>query len=107
MALANRKNLITRCNLHTRIYTYKSNYKRPYLSEGRYAGLVDKGLPAERAEFFLDPWNTPYWIRDFCDSDDEHTRSVFVYSFGPNRRRESNASEIRGDDVGVYIMKQR
>ncbi len=105
MARANRKKLITRCNLHNRVYSYEKNYRRSYLAKGVYAGLTDKGLPVERAEFFLDPWNSPYWIRDYCDPDDPRLRSVFVYSFGPNRRRESSASEIRGDDVGAYVLK--
>ncbi len=106
MARASRKKLITRCNLHNRVYTYKKNYRRRYLAEGVYAGLVDKGLAAERAEFFLDPWHSPYWIRDYCDPDDTRSRSVFVYSFGPNRRRDSSATEIRGDDIGAYVLKK-
>ena len=92
----------TKCNRHRRLYTFKEKYDQDYLLEGDFAALTAQGLPEERADFFLDPWNSPYWIRDRCDSDDDR-RIVFVYSFGPNRRRESSRWEILGDDVGVVI----
>ncbi len=92
----------TRCNRHRRLYTFKEKYHQDYLLEGEFASLIDQGLPEERADFFLDPWNSPYWVRDRCDSDDQR-RIVFIYSFGPNRRRDSNRWEILGDDVGAVI----
>ncbi len=94
----------TRCNRHRRLYTFKEKYGQDHLLEGEFAALTDQGLPEERAEFFLDPWNSPYWIRDRCDSDDQR-RIVFIYSFGPNRRRESSRWEILGDDVGTTVYK--
>ncbi len=96
----------TRCNRHRRLYTFKEKYKQDALLEGEFAALVAQGLPEERAEFFLDPWNSPYWIRDRCDSDKER-RIVFVYSFGPNRRRESSRWELLGDDVGTMVYDGR
>ncbi len=92
----------TRCNRHRRLYTFKEKYDQDAMLEGQFAALVAQGLPEERADFFLDPWNSPYWIRDRCDSDDER-RIVFIYSFGPNRRRESSRWEILGDDVGTIV----
>ncbi len=92
----------TRCNRHRRLYTFKEKYDQDALLEGEFARLTAQGLPDERAEFFLDPWNSPYWIRDRCDSDKKR-RIVFVYSFGPNRRRESSRWEILGDDVGTVV----
>jgi hypothetical protein len=97
-----RGRLATRCGVHKRVYTWVQKYDGEFLLEGRYAGLVAQGLPRERAEFFLDPWNNPYWIRDYCDTD-SGARVVFLYSFGPNRRRDSNRTEIREDDVGAMI----
>lgn len=94
--------LPSRCGLHKRLYTFVQEYHKDFLLRGQYAALVARGLPEERAEFFLDPWNDPYWIRDRCDSDGE-ARVVFVYSFGPNRRRDSSRWEIREDDVGALI----
>ncbi len=94
----------SRCNLHKRLYTFVVEYDQPDLYEGGYARLQAQGLPAERAEFFLDPWNSPYWIRDRCDRKAD-TRTSFVYSFGPNRRRDSSRREILGDDIGAYFSR--
>ena len=90
----------TRCGIHKRVYTFKERYGQKYLLQGEFAGLVARGLPAERADFLLDPWNSPYWIRHRCE---QRRRRVFVYSFGPNRRRDSTRWEILDDDVGAYI----
>ena len=76
------------------------SYGEEELYEGIFAKLVEKGVPIERTRFFLDPWNTPYWIRHKCNDEEE---IAFVYSFGPNRRRDSSRWKIRGDDVGAYI----
>jgi len=97
------RRVTSRCGLHKRLYTYVQKYEQTYLLEGVFAGLKAQGLPKERADFFLDPWNSPYWVRDSCPTGSQK-RQVFVYSFGPNRKRESSRSEIRGDDVGVFIV---
>jgi hypothetical protein len=94
----------SRCNLHKRLYTFVVEYDQPELFEGRFSRLQSQGLPTERAEFFLDPWNSPYWIRDRCDREND-TRISFVYSFGPNRRRDSSRTEILGDDIGSYFSR--
>ncbi len=93
------------CSLHKRIYTFVEQYAEFGLLEGSYAQLQSQGLPQERAEFFLDPWNSPYWIRDRCERRSD-TRVRFIYSFGPNRRRDSTRTEILGDDVGSYISAE-
>ena len=95
---------ITKCGFHKRVYTFVEKKKRARpLTEGSFTGLVNRGLPEARAEFFLDPWNSPYWIRDRCDKD-EGRRVVFVYSFGPNRSRDSSRWEILGDDIGEHVL---
>lgn len=94
---------ISRCNLHKRLYTFVGEYGQTRLFEGSYSGLQAQGLPMERAEFFLDPWNSPYWIRDRCDTQ-RSIRVIFIYSFGPNRRRDSTPTEILGDDIGMHIF---
>ena len=96
----------TRCGVHKRIYTMVETYGQDQLLSGSFASLVRQGLPEERARFFLDPWNSPYWILHMC-SEDHRRRAVFVYSFGPNRRRESTDWEILGDDVGAWISRPR
>jgi hypothetical protein len=98
--------LPTGCGLHKRLYTFRRENDAEFLAAGGFAALQEQGLPAERAEFLLDPWNSPYWIRDKC-SDGGRQRVVFVYSFGPNRRRESTSWEIQGDDPGVVLLKRR
>ncbi len=91
-----------RCNLHKRVYTFVQEYDQTYLNRGAFSGRRSQGLPEERAEFFLDPWNSPYWIRHRCSSR-TGLRTKFVYSLGPNRRRDSTRTEIRSDDIGSYI----
>jgi len=96
--------LTSSCSVHKRVYSYKEKYDKDELAEGEFAKLREQGLAEERAEFYIDPWNAPYWIRDNCpDSDEDTPRRTFVYSFGPNMRRDSSALELHGDDVGSYI----
>jgi hypothetical protein len=102
LAARNRGKVVTRCDLHKRVYSYERKYHEPYLYEGAFADLKEQGLPEARAEFFLDPWNNPYWLRDECD---RRARRVFVYSFGPNKRRDSTDWEIRADDIGAFIYR--
>ncbi len=98
---------ITRCGLHKRVYSYVEKYEKVAygLYGGRFASLTEKGLDVERARYFLDPWNNPYWVRHKCKRKDGIVRN-FVYSFGPNHKRDSSHWEIRGDDIGVMILSQ-
>ena len=95
----------TKCNLHKRLYTFVIEYEQTDLHTGSFSQLQSQGLPAERAEFFLDPWNSPYWIRDRCNRQ-SNTRVIFVYSFGPDRQRDSTRTEILGDDIGQFISAE-
>ena len=104
LAEAKGKPAITKCGLHKRVYTLvqKKSYARP-LEQMSFVGLAERGLPETRAHFFLDPWSSPYWVRDRCDKS-AGRRVVFVYSFGPNRSRDSSRWEILGDDIGHYVL---
>ncbi len=94
------KKVPTQCGMHKRLFTFIEQHEK-------VAPLLAGSFPAlagERGEFFIDPWNSPYWIRDSCDHATRH-RVIFVYSFGPNRRRDSTHWEIVGDDVGAYLRQ--
>ncbi len=95
-----------RCGVHKRLYTFVAEYEQTYLNGGAFVQLIAQGLPEERAEFFLDPWNSPYWIRGICASVNG-PRTMFVYSMGPNRRRDSTHDEILDDDIGEYLGYRR
>lgn len=87
------------CNFHRRVFTQKSQYDG--LAEealSLFKSLQSQGLPEERATFIIDPWNSPYWIRDYCLDDGR--RLIQVYSLGPDRQRQSTRAAIGGDDVG-------
>lgn len=106
LAKKRKRSSVTRCGLHKRLYTFVTdrNYHWP-LRDGEFAGLVEQGMSETRAEFFLDPWSSPYWIRDRCNKKTGE-RVVFIYSFGPNRSRDSNRWEILGDDIGDYVLRR-
>jgi hypothetical protein len=102
---ANKKN-VTVCGLHMRLNSYVSRYRVNHLRVSNYNGLTATGLPEERAQFFIDPWNSPYWLRHYC-SEDKQVVSVFVYSFGPNRKRDSSRTDLDGDDIGSFIARRK
>jgi len=95
---------VTKCGLHHRLYTFvrKRKYDADDLRTLQFASSSGPEVARERIDFFLDPWNSPYWIQDRC-SKDRSRRTVFVYSFGPNRRRDSTRWEVAGDDLGSYV----
>lgn len=86
------------CDVHKRLYTFVEEYDRVGLRSSEFAGLAE----SKRADYFLDPWNMPYWIRHGCSEDDGRSMLV-VYSFGPDRRRNTVGFEIEGDDVGARV----
>jgi hypothetical protein len=94
-----------RCNVSKRLYSFVEQYDAGYLLRGRFAALEQRGLPEQRAEFLIDPWNLPYWIRSRC-AKRGLKRSVFVYSFGPNRKRDSTQWELLEDDLGFYLARE-
>ncbi|MCP4203713.1 MAG: hypothetical protein GY769_17485 [bacterium] len=97
---------ISRCGTHKRVFSWGEKYSQlDRLSEGRFARLVDQGLPEPRAGYFIDPWNTAYWIRHKC-SKSKRREIAFLYSFGPNRRRNSTDWELLEDDVGIVIFER-
>lgn len=93
----------SRCGTHRRLYTLASRQRPAFLWQGEFMRLREEGLSPERAQFFLDPWDSPYWFRHDCRS---RPRKIIVYSFGPNRRRDSSRTQVLGDDIGVIIQHE-
>jgi len=88
------------CGHHERLTHFSSRSEAKRLHKGRFVRLTEYGLPEERAEFFIDPWSTAYWVRTTCN---KRRNKVFLYSFGPNRRRDSSRWKLKGDDIGVIF----
>jgi hypothetical protein len=95
----------TWCGLQKLLYRFVWRYGHGSLREGEFSRLTARGMPADRAAFFLDPWEMPYRIRDSC-TEDERRRLIVLHSTGPNRRVDSTSWEIRGDDLRVVIRKE-
>jgi len=92
-----------KCGQHQRLYTLVSKRGQRNLLSGSFAGLVSQGLPEERAAYFLDPWNYAYWVRVICAGSNEPV--TFLYSFGPNMRRDAMSDKDLGDDILVYVRE--
>lgn len=90
-------------SFQVRVFTYVKGREAKALLEGEFAGLVARGLPEARARFFLDPWDSPYWIA--CGRMRDR-RYAAVFSVGANRRRETVSPEIAGDDVMSSLLPQ-
>jgi len=92
------------CGKHERLNAMAKRSKGTRLTKGRFRSLTRSGLPEERAEFFIDPWSTAYWVRTSCN---DRRDKVFIYSFGPNRGRDSSKWKLGGDDIGVIFRVRR
>jgi hypothetical protein len=92
------------CGRHERLNEMAKRSKGARLATGRFRSLTGSGLPEERAEFFIDPWSTAYWVRTSCN---DRRDKVFIYSFGPNRRRDSSKWKLGGDDIGVIFRVRK
>jgi hypothetical protein len=99
----------TPCGYHGRLHTLVQTGFLSEMHEATFSALKKDGLPEVRAEFFIDPWNTSYWIwHDSCD-EDEHT----IYNLqpwaqspsrldrpGPRRRRHRRDNSGRPSATG-------
>lgn len=70
--------------------------------EGQHTAAEGAGAARhDRRGYFLDPWNNPYWI-----VWDKKRHRVALYSFGPNRLRDTDVREsdaAAGDDLLVVF----
>lgn len=88
---------------HRRLYSAVKVYDFDWMYEGKFAALTEQGLSQDRAKFFLDPWNMPYWAMFKLNRVNGRKRLI-IYSFGPNRKRDSEDWEIKGDDIGLVLF---
>lgn len=94
--------LSTRPSIHKRVYTamrdgYFDLADSAFVALPPSVGEDDAPKQRERRRYFLDPWNNPYWV-----SYDRESKRLVVYSFGPNRRRDTDIkkrNKAQGDDV--------
>ncbi len=102
------RRLAKKSRVHKRIFTAT---QAGYLDFGEDSTFLEgRATPADedatdprrdRRGYFLDPWNNAYWILS-----DDKGEMVVLYSFGPNRRRDTDTKPfegIEGDDVGVIV----
>ncbi|HEX9708473.1 MAG TPA: hypothetical protein VGB42_00635, partial [Candidatus Thermoplasmatota archaeon] len=98
--------LLLGCGFVSRLHTTERTVGLPELRRGRFADLVRSADP-ERARFFLDPWNMPYWLARPCPDGPGGDYVVSVYSFGPNRKRDSTPAAFLGDDLWIEVSVRR
>jgi|GEM_PF-398914 len=106
LATARTDRLNRKRSVHKRVFTA---VRKGYFDFSG-ASPLDGVAPDTRAEYFIDPWQNPYWVRWSREAN-----AMVVYSFGPNRRRDTNiaallergpASSDRapdGDDIAIVI----
>ncbi len=102
---------LLRRNVHKRMFTAMRSGYFSFGSESEFldhqlspADSKGPGARGDRLGYFLDPWNNPYWIHYRKNS-----RRAIVYSFGSNRRRDSDLDrgELGGDDIGLVFALAR
>jgi hypothetical protein len=110
---ADTKGILGRKSVHKRIYTaIVQNYfhlpKDSLYLEGKQtpADPKDGDVRNDRKGYFLDPWNNPYWVYYY-----RKKQLVVFYSFGSNRKRDSNLEEdhsLKGDDIGsIFYIQEK
>lgn len=88
-----------RSRIHKRVYT---------AIRARYLSAPPTAPAALRRSYHLDPWQQPYWL--LIEPGPDESSAVLLYSFGPNRRRDTviehvpqDARSLAGDDLGVAL----
>lgn len=94
-------------SVHKRIFTGAKQGRVIVPVHGRYLGgepspaTKAKSGKRDRRHYYLDPWGNAYWMMYLRDRE-----VLYLYSFGPNGRRDSELrddEEAVGDDVFVKV----
>lgn len=87
--------------IHKRLYTFMRDYQQTHLLYGTFAKRLRDAGEYTRANYLLDPWNSPCWLRHKCVGG---RVAMFVYSFDPNRQRDSSLCNLSpfGDSCTTY-----
>lgn len=93
---------------------FRSVEKRIYtaIQKGYLTGNISSALDniqrqgfkdnRSRRQYFLDPWGESYWVR-FEHNSETNQYTAAVYSFGPNRRRDSTEKRLGwNDDIVAF-----
>jgi hypothetical protein len=96
--------LFEKSSVHKRIFTaIESDYLFPSIVQAfQPIDCAGGGTDPNRRKYFIDPWGQAYWIQYYGGDSPEET-TLAIYSFGPNRRRDSAEQDFSGpDDIGAY-----
>jgi hypothetical protein len=100
--------LSEKSSVHKRIFTaIESDYLFPSIVQA-FQPVECAGVSTDpnRRNYFIDPWGQPYWLQYYGGESPEET-TLAIYSFGPNRRRDSAEQDFSGpDDIGAYAPLQ-
>ncbi len=95
--------LLDKDSFHRRMFTaLRSGYLGPGVVKAVEA-VPCPGISQDpgRKRYLMDPWGQPYWLRYRAEPGQDSETAV-IYSFGPNRRRDSETDNFSGtDDIGV------
>lgn len=100
--------LFEKSSVHKRIFTaIESDYLFPSIVQA-FQPIECAGVSTDpnRRKYFIDPWGQPYWLQYYGGESPAET-TLAIYSFGPNRRRDSAEQGFAGpDDIGAYAPLQ-
>ncbi len=107
-----RPRLFSGRRIHKRIFTaIEAGYLTAPRRSDPSARDADEQL---RRQYFLDPWRQPYWLE--LEPRSRGHALALLYSFGPNRRRDTLLNRLpgaaqgwtmQGDDVGMLFELRR
>ncbi len=87
--------------LDERLYQFQKRLGQYSPTLRTYNLCFEGNQELNRAEYLLDPWNSPYWI---VDTYQDGSRRMNLLSYGPNRRRDFGPTQPSGDDILLEVL---